>query len=63
MKIIVDAAVCQGHGECVLVAPELFDLGDDTGAVNVHDDVPEELQEEARQAERVCPLGAISIEE
>jgi ferredoxin len=62
MKIQVDRSVCQGHGECVTVAPEFFDLGDDDGAVHV---LGEALNEEsmalARGAERVCPVGAISL--
>jgi ferredoxin len=54
--------VCEGHGECVTVAPELFDLGDDEGAVHVigqPDDA--DLQNKARGAERVCPVGAITL--
>jgi len=62
MKIHVDQSVCEGHGECVTVAPEFFDLGDDEGAVHV---LREALDEEslalARGAERVCPVGAISL--
>ena len=62
LTIEVDAGVCEGHGECVTVAPELFDLGDDEGAVHVigqPDDA--DLQNKARGAERVCPVGAITL--
>ncbi|MDQ1462060.1 MAG: hypothetical protein QOI08_3544 [Actinomycetota bacterium] len=62
MRIHVDASVCEGHGECVAVAPEFFDLGDDDGAVHVigqpHDDVSEI---KARGAASVCPVGAVSL--
>jgi ferredoxin len=62
MRIHVDPAVCEGHGECVAVAPELFDLGDDDGAVHVLGEaLDEESQTKARGAERVCPVGAISL--
>ncbi|MCD2191509.1 ferredoxin [Actinomycetospora soli] len=26
MKIVVDYELCEGHGECVVAAPEVFDL-------------------------------------
>jgi ferredoxin len=62
MRIHVDTSVCEGHGECVAVAPQLFDLGDDDGAVHV---VGQPSDEEslalARGAESVCPVGAISL--
>ena len=29
MKVHVDMNLCQSHGECVFVAPAIFDLGDD----------------------------------
>ena len=62
MRIHVDPLVCEGHGECVAVAPEFFDLGDDDGAVHVLGEaVDEESRAKARGAERVCPVGAISL--
>jgi ferredoxin len=62
MRIHVDTSVCEAHGECVAVAPEFFDLGDDDGAVHVigqPDDAASELK--ARGAESVCPVGAIKL--
>ena len=29
MKVHVDMNLCQSHGECVAVAPDVFELGDD----------------------------------
>jgi ferredoxin len=29
MKVLVDIKRCQSHGECVAVAPEVFELGED----------------------------------
>ena len=29
MKVVVDLDVCEAHGDCVIAAPEIFDLGDD----------------------------------
>jgi ferredoxin len=62
MRIHVDAAVCEGHGECVAVAPQFFDLGDDDGAVHVIGQPSDHDAEAlARGAESVCPVGAISL--
>ena len=66
MKIVVDPSICELHGECTIAAPELFELDDDDDtleAVKVLDASPEgdELQEKARKAEHICPVGAISI--
>jgi ferredoxin len=63
MRIQVDASVCEGHGECVAVAPEYFDLGDDDGAVHVIGQPSDDpgSQAKARGAESVCPVGAILV--
>jgi ferredoxin len=62
MRIHVDPSVCEGHGECVAAAPELFDLGDDDGAVHVlGEPMNESSLAQARGAERVCPVGAITL--
>ncbi|HEY3713270.1 MAG TPA: ferredoxin [Jatrophihabitantaceae bacterium] len=62
VRIHVDTAVCEGHGECVAAAPEFFDLGDDDGAVHVVGQPSDEQSEtKARGAVLVCPVGAISL--
>ena len=63
MKIIVDGAVCEAHGECVLAAPELFHLGDTGVSQVLVDEVPPDLERTARLVEGVCPAAAIRIEE
>ena len=62
MRIRVDPSICEAHGECVAVAPEFFDLGDDDGAVHVIGQPSEAASElKARGAESVCPVGAIKL--
>lgn len=60
MRISVDAARCEGHGRCVGLAPELFDV-DDYGLSSVRRDgtVPPELREKAQLAIANCPEFAI----
>lgn len=62
MRIQVRSELCVGHGECVIAAPELFDLGDDDGPVTVLEDpLAESSKAGAQWAERVCPVGAITV--
>jgi ferredoxin len=64
MRIRYDRDVCQGHGRCYSLAPELFDSDDEGYAVVlVTGDVPEAQQHAARLAADNCPEFAITIEE
>ena len=62
MKVVVDMAVCQDHGQCCFAAPEVFQL-DDAGRLMVLIDSPDEiLRDKVEEAADVCPLQAITIE-
>ena len=64
MKVNVNTDVCEAHGECVIAAPEIFDLGDDDEVVTVLDPEPaEDLREKAEEAAQSCPVSAITIED
>ncbi len=64
MKVTVDLDVCEAHGDCVLAAPEVFELGDDDDTVTVvQPEPPEELRSKVSEAERSCPVAAIRIED
>lgn len=64
MKITVDTPKCCGAGQCVLVAPEVFDQRDEDGiVVLLETEPPETEQANAREAAQVCPAAAILIEE
>lgn len=63
MKICIDAAACSGHARCWETAPDLL-VDDEDGRGVVRDPeaiVPPELEEQARQAARVCPEGAVIL--
>jgi ferredoxin len=62
MKIVVDANLCQDHGQCVFAAPEIFSL-DDQGHLVYVSDVDESLRDKAEDAADVCPLQAITVED
>ena len=61
--VIVDEDLCIGAGQCVLVAPQVFDQ-DDRGLVVLLDaSPPPEQHEAARKAAKLCPARALRIEE
>jgi ferredoxin len=64
MRVVVDLNVCRAHGDCVVTAPDVFDLGDDDDVVNLLVSEPgEELRDKVQQAVDNCPTRAIRIED
>ena len=62
MHIAIDAEKCCAAGQCVLVAPEVFDQRDDDGIVVLLDpDPPTSQLDLVRQAVAVCPAAAITV--
>ncbi|MFE7933136.1 ferredoxin [Streptomyces sp. NPDC057456] len=62
MKITIDKAGCSGHARCAAVAPGLFRLDDDGYALPFDGEIPEGLEQAARDGEAACPERAISVE-
>lgn len=60
MKITIDRPTCQAYGNCADEAPEVFDL-DDLGYVRLVGDeqIPADLEQEARAAVLSCPARAL----
>ncbi|MEJ8671957.1 ferredoxin [Streptomyces sp. MS1.AVA.1] len=64
MKVNVDQGRCCGAGQCVLIAPEVFDQRDEDGIVTLLEPSPAEgLQAAVREAAAVCPASAITIDD
>jgi ferredoxin len=61
MKVHVDMDLCQSHGECEAVAPDVFQLGDDDVLV-WKEDVPDDRRADMEAAVNACQMMAISIE-
>ena len=58
-KVHVDMNLCQSHGECEFVAPDIFHLGDDDVLV-WKEEVDDSQRELVEEAIRACPMMAIS---
>ncbi|MCX2930115.1 ferredoxin [Mycobacterium sp. CVI_P3] len=64
MKVIVDAQRCELHGECMVAAPEVFDIEDDADMVTVLNPEPDEnMRAAVEEAALMCPVAAIRIED
>lgn len=61
MKLKVNADLCQGHGRCYALAPELFDLDDNGHAKALDIEIDASNKERANLARLNCPEGAISL--
>jgi ferredoxin len=62
MKVQVDMNLCQSHGECAALVPEVFELGEDD-VLRWKEDVDESMREKVEQAVDACPVMAIRIED
>jgi ferredoxin len=62
MRIIVDLTVCDSHGQCALVAPDIFTL-DENLDLHYQECPSESLRDAALEAVLTCPTQAIKIED
>jgi ferredoxin len=64
MKVAVEQDKCVASGQCVLLAPAVFDQRDEDGSVVLlQQNPPAELHDDVREAARVCPALAIQLAE
>jgi ferredoxin len=62
IKVHVDADLCEGHGQCVTAAPQVFAMDDDDEQVRVLiAEPPEDLRADVERACALCPTRAITI--
>ncbi|MFG1604847.1 ferredoxin [Actinoplanes sp. NPDC049265] len=62
MRIEADEAKCVAAGQCVVVAPDVFDQRNDDGIVVVLEEMPDPRQHDAvREAAAICPAAAIRL--
>jgi ferredoxin len=61
VRVEVNPSICEGHGQCNAVAPEVYDL-DDGGYCLIHKpEVPPELESQAEEGALACPVQAITV--
>ena len=63
MKVVVDYDLCEANAVCMRILPEVFQV-DDKDSLNILIEHPgEEMRAKLKEAVRLCPRQAISIEE
>jgi ferredoxin len=61
VKVIVNPVVCEGHGRCYELAPDIY-KEDERGHCSIeNEEVPPDLEEIAGLAARSCPEKAITV--
>ena len=62
IRIVADTTRCVGAGQCVLTDPATFDQDSRHGTVILlRNDLADEVLTTARQAQSLCPGGALSL--
>ena len=63
-RVGLDLNTCQGYANCVMVAPEVFDINEQTGVAILLQEHPDDAQRAGvEEAVRQCPTESISIED
>lgn len=62
IRLRVDPTVCQGIGLCEILAPSLYEVGDDGQAHLLKDAALASELPDAGEAISQCPTGALSLE-
>lgn len=60
-RVQIDGNRCQGHGRCVLIAPDYFDVGDTGLGKVLREQVLEVDLADLREARMTCPEAAIEL--
>lgn len=61
MRVTADRRKCVGAGLCVMTAGDLFGQADEDGLVVLLAPVTEADEARVREAEHLCPSGALRI--
>lgn len=62
MRLFVDPDVCQRHGRCAFLAPDVFRLSDDLEELEYVREPAEAYRLDVEEAVAACPTQAIELE-
>lgn len=60
MKVEVNKDACIGCGACAAICPSIFEMDDEGLSTVKTEDVPKELESDAKDAVESCPTSAIA---
>jgi ferredoxin len=62
VEVRIESDLCNGYGNCVVAAPDVFDIDPETNIAFLVDGQPAAGQEDAvEEAEQDCPVKAIIL--
>ncbi|MCM2393717.1 ferredoxin [Streptomyces albipurpureus] len=61
-ELTADLGACQGYANCVVAAPDTYDIDDDGLVVLVRTEIPEEDRARVEEAARSCPVSALKVD-
>ena len=62
-RLLADFEACQGYGNCITGAPDVYDIDDDGTVVLLVEEIPDADRARVEEAARSCPVNALSIED
>ncbi|MER6112485.1 ferredoxin [Streptomyces hirsutus] len=62
-KAVIDTSKCVGHGQCAMMAPDVFDLDASGYAQTIAPELTGDQRRDAETAAMACPEQAIRLED
>ncbi|WP_055630023.1 ferredoxin [Streptomyces hirsutus] len=62
-KAVIDTSKCVGHGQCAMMAPDVFDLDAGGYARTIAPELTGDQRRDAEAAAMACPEQAIRVED
>ncbi len=60
-RVVIDFDRCEGQAQCMAVAPDIFQVDDDSWKTRLLRDPTEQDRDMVEEAARRCPQAAISL--
>lgn len=61
IQVRANVRLCEGFANCLVAAPDLFDLDDEDKVIILQDDLDEAERSRVEEAIRSCPVSALTI--
>jgi ferredoxin len=61
IQVKVNLRICEGFANCVVAAPDLFDLDDDDKVIILEEELDGGERARVEEAIRTCPVSALTI--
>jgi len=58
-----DFEICQGYANCVIAAPQIYDIDDDGTVVLLKSEISDAERAAVDEAVQGCPVSALSVED